>query len=167
MGMLSELHPDYATKPIKGISDTHRLIIEEREADALGMFGYTLSEDEQARREGMSHALRIAKEKGVDGLEKDLKMRGCLNIPVGISKKQVRMLQDTIQEKMAEYLVVLMAMVLHDEFDFGQKRCQRAIDRFMLKSSCIADDYEAWQENIDILKTECGIDLSLIFEDIK
>ena len=30
--------------------------------------------EERARREGMSYALRVAKEKGIDGLEADLKM---------------------------------------------------------------------------------------------
>ena len=34
-----------------------------------------ISKEEQARREGMAYALRIAKEKGVDGLEHEIKMR--------------------------------------------------------------------------------------------
>lgn len=34
-----------------------------------------LSKEEMARREGMAYALRIAKEKGIDALEEDLKMR--------------------------------------------------------------------------------------------
>lgn len=33
------------------------------------------NKEEQARLEGMAQALRIAKEKGVEGLEADLKMR--------------------------------------------------------------------------------------------
>lgn len=31
-----------------------------------------LSKEEQARREGMSYALRVAREKGIDGLEEGL-----------------------------------------------------------------------------------------------
>ena len=40
-----------------------------------------MSKEEQARREGMAYALRLAREKGLDALEADLKMRkgiGCL-----------------------------------------------------------------------------------------
>ena len=34
-----------------------------------------MSKEEQARREGMAYALRFAREKGLDALEADLKMR--------------------------------------------------------------------------------------------
>lgn len=39
------------------------------------------SKEEIARREGMSYALRYAKEHGLDGLEKELKYRGAYEIP--------------------------------------------------------------------------------------
>ena len=41
-----------------------------------------MSKEEQAKREGMAYALRLAREKGLDALEADLKMRnpnGCNN----------------------------------------------------------------------------------------
>lgn len=40
-----------------------------------------ISKEEQARREGMAQALRIAKKNGIEGLEADLKMRNAIDLP--------------------------------------------------------------------------------------
>ena len=45
-----------------------------------------ISKEEQARREGMAYALRLAKEKGIDALEEDLKMRNAIDLPLRVSK---------------------------------------------------------------------------------
>ena len=115
-----------------------------------------IDKEEQARREGMAYALRIAKEKGIDALEEDLKMRNAIGLPVGVDRKALNPV-DT--------MVILMAVTLHDEFGFGEKRVQRAIDRFMFKANCLDEDYTTWQEQIEILKEELGIELSIRAND--
>ena len=45
-----------------------------------------MSKEEQARREGMAYALRFAREKGLDALEADLKMRNAIDLPLRVSK---------------------------------------------------------------------------------
>lgn len=120
-----------------------------------------LNKEEQARREGMSYALRIAKEKGIEGLEADLKMRNAIGVPVGVSKSALNEFCENVKLNTIDTMVILMAVTLHDEFGFGQKRCQQAIDRLMLKAGCLADDYTTWQEQIEIMKEECGIELTI------
>lgn len=120
-----------------------------------------LRKEEIAKREGMAYALRVAKQHGVEGLEKDLKMRNCHNIPVGVSKKQLADFSHTVKTKMVHYMIILIAVTLHDEFGFGQKRVQKAIDRFMLKCACLDEDYTTWEEQIQILKEELGIELNV------
>lgn len=44
------------------------------------------NKEERARMEGMAQALRIAKEKGVEGLEEELKMRNIVDLPCAVSK---------------------------------------------------------------------------------
>lgn len=61
-----------------------------------------LSKEEIAKREGMAYALRLAKEKGIDELEKDLQMRNCHNIPVGLSQKQLNDFSQTVKQKMVD-----------------------------------------------------------------
>ena len=45
------------------------------------------NKEEQARMEGMAQALRIAKAKGIDGLEADLKMRNITGLPCSDSER--------------------------------------------------------------------------------
>lgn len=120
-----------------------------------------INKEEQARREGMSYALRIAKKKGINASEEDLKMRNAIGLPVGVSKKALNEFTENVKLNTIDTMVILMAVTLHDEFGFGQKRCQQAIDRLMLKANCLAEDYTTWQEQIEIMKEECGIELNI------
>ena len=88
-------------------------------------------EEEKARREGMSYALRIAKEKGIEELEKDLNMRKVVDLPIPVSKKALEECIDNIKNNTVDTFVILMIATLHDEFGFGEKRIQRAIDRLL------------------------------------
>ena len=114
-------------------------------------------EEEKARREGMSYALRIAKEKGIEELEKDLNMRKVVDLPIPVSKKALEECIDNIKNNTVDTFVILMIATLHDEFCFGEKRIQRAIDRFNFKAECLAEDYCSWDDYIQTIKDELGI----------
>lgn len=120
-----------------------------------------ISKEEQARLQGMSYALRVAKEKGIDGLESDLRMRNIVGLPVPVSRKAMDECIVNIKNNVIDTFVILLAATLHDEFGFGEKRVQRAIDRFNFKAECIADDYCTWDDHIKIIKDELGIELSI------
>lgn len=124
-----------------------------------------IDKEEQARREGMAYALRIAKEKGIYALEEDLKMRNAIGLPVGVDRKALNQFTENVKFNTVDTMVILMAVTLHDEFGFGEKRVQRAIDRFMFKANCLDEDYTTWQEQIEILKEELGIELSIRAND--
>ena len=124
-----------------------------------------IDKEEQARREGMAYALRIAKEKGIDALEEDLKMRNAIGLPVGVDRKALYQFTENVKFNTVDTMVILMAVTLHDEFGFGEKRVQRAIDRFMFRANCLDEDYTTWQEQIEILKEELGIELSIRAND--
>lgn len=47
-----------------------------------------LSKEERARREGMAYALKVAKEKGVDGLEEEMKRRGVSIAPLHTTRER-------------------------------------------------------------------------------
>lgn len=118
-------------------------------------------DEEKARREGMSYALRIAKEKGIEELEKDLKMRKVVDLPIPVSKKALEECINNIKNNTVDTFIILLIATLHDEFGFGEKRVQRAVDRFNYKSECIADDYCSWEDYINTIKEELGIELSI------
>ena len=123
------------------------------------------SKEEQARREGMSYALKVAKEKGIDGLEEELKRRQAYNIPIRISNKELQAFTDNAKNMMLDTILILASVTLHDEFGFGHDRLNRFKERFNFKAECIGDDFTDWQDQIDILREECGLEYSIRFND--
>lgn len=120
-----------------------------------------INKEEQARREGMSYALRLAKEKGLEALEEDLKLRMATDLPITCSKKALDDFSQKVKNRTLDCVLILMMVTLHDECGFGAKRLQKVMDRFNLKTDCLADDYTTWTEQIEILRDECGIELSI------
>ena len=123
------------------------------------------SKEELARREGMSYALKYVKENGIEALENELKRRGAYNIPIRISDKDLKVFTDNAKMMLLDTVLILASMTLHDEFGFGKERLQRFIKRFNFKAECIGEDYTTWQDQIDILKEECGLEYQLRMND--
>ena len=123
------------------------------------------SKEEQARREGMSYALRYAREHGLDALELDLKKRGAYNIPVRIDDKALQEFTDNAKNMMLDTILILASVTLHDEFGFGKKRLEQFKKRFNFKAECIGEDYTDWQDQIDILREECGLEYGIRMND--
>ena len=119
------------------------------------------SKEEQARREGMSYALRYAREHGLDALEADLKKRGAYNIPVRIDDKALQEFTDNAKNMMLDTILILASVTLHDEFGFGRERLNRFKKRFNFKAECIGENYTDWNDQISILKEECGLEYSI------
>lgn len=120
-----------------------------------------LSKEEMARREGMAYALKVAKEKGISGLEAELIMRNALNLPLRISQKDMETFSNNVKMNTIDTVMVLMAVTLHDEFGFGPKRVQRAINRLQFKADCVTENYSTMQEQINIIKEELNINLEI------
>lgn len=125
-----------------------------------------LSKEEIARREGMAYALRIAKEKGIEALEEDLKMRNAIDLPCRVSKADLDKFSENVKYNIVFYIKILMAVTMHDEFGFGNKRIKQMFKRFDLKAECLADDYTTWDEQVSIIAEECGIDMKFGIKDI-
>ena len=126
-----------------------------------------LSKEEIARREGMAYALRIAKEKGIEALEEDLKMRNAIDLPCRVSKADLDKFSENVKYNIVFYIKVLMAVTMHDEFGFGNKRIKQMFKRFDLKAECLADDYTTWDEQVSIIAEECGIDMETERRDLR
>lgn len=117
--------------------------------------------EELARREGMSYALRYAREHGLDALEEDLKRRAAYDIPVRISQKELQEFTNNAKRMILDTVLILTSVTLHDEFGFGRKRLEQFIKRFNFKAECIGEDYTNWQDQIEILKEECGLEYQI------
>lgn len=120
-----------------------------------------LSKEEQARREGMVYSLRVAKERGIEGLEKDLKMRNATKMPLAVDKKATDEVIDMLAENCRRTVLLLMAYTVHDKFGFGKKRLNDLMDAFEENTQYLFEGYLNWNDLIEIMKDECGIDYEI------
>lgn len=117
------------------------------------------AEIEQARRDGMGYALKIAREKGIEGLEEEVKFRNISKVSVAMSDEEYKELVNAITADSVDAVAIIATLTLHDEFGFGEKRVKQFNDRFNLKCDCIGKEFTTWQEQIDILRNECNLKL--------
>ena len=113
------------------------------------------------REDGLQLALRIVKEKGIEGLEEEIRFRNITGIHTLLDKKSLDTATKKIKEMTIDTFTVLSVATLRDEFDFGKKRCERFIDRMNLKAECLLDDMVTWQDFIDNTEEEMGIKLRI------
>ena len=113
------------------------------------------------REDGLQLALRIVKEKGIEGLEEEIRFRNITGIHTLLDKKSLDTATKKIKEMTIDTFTVLSVATLRDEFDFGKKRCERFIDRMNLKAECLLDDMVTWQYFIDNIEEEMGIKLRI------
>lgn len=115
----------------------------------------------RGRNEGMQFALRIAKEGGIEALEKEAKFRQVTNLPSDVKMESARKAFTQIRENTADLVMAMTLATLRDEFGFGAKRLQRYIERFEGKMDCINEDYVTWVDIVDNIEEETGVKLSL------
>ena len=120
-----------------------------------------LKDYNRGRNDGLAMALRIAEEDGIEGLRREIKFRGVTGIHTALAKKELDQASKQIKEMTLDTMIVLAVATLHDEFDFGQKRCQRFMDRLELKAGCLIDDLATWPDYIKAIKDEIGLELSI------
>lgn len=113
------------------------------------------------RNDGLAMALTIAERDGVAALREEIRFRGVTNIHTSIAKKELNAASQKIKEMTLDTMLVLAVATLHDEFDFGAKRCQRFIDRMVKKADCMLADMVTWQDYITSIEAEMGIRMNI------
>lgn len=113
------------------------------------------------RNDGLAMALTIAERDGIPALREEIRFRGVTNIHTSIAKKELNAASQKIKEMTLDTMLVLAVATLHDEFDFGAKRCQRFIDRMVKKADCMLDDMVTWEDYITAIEAEMGIRMNI------
>lgn len=98
-----------------------------------------ISKEQQWRMEGYVQGFRFAKEHGLDALEKDIRLRGFLSIPIQITKKEVDNFILQISENLTHTMRTVMLWTLHEELGFRKKRLQRINKSFDKRTDAIFD----------------------------
>lgn len=115
------------------------------------------AELEQARRDGIGYALGIVREKGIEGLEEEIKFRNISRVSVAMSGKEYIELRENLGKKITQVVLTLAEITLRDEFGFGKARLEKFADRLNEKADCIAKGYTTVEEQLEILEKETGM----------
>lgn len=113
------------------------------------------------REDGLQLALSIVKERGIEGLEEEIRFRNITGIHTMLAKKDLDKATRKIKEMTMDTFAILSVATVRDEFGYGAKRIKRFLDRMELKAECLMDDMVSWQELIESIKEETGIELRL------
>lgn len=124
-----------------------------------------IDEYASGRNDGLLLALKIVEEDGVDALREEIKFRGARGINTALSRKELDKASVKIKEMTLDTMLALSVATLHDEFDFGAKRCQRFMKRMNLKAECIVDDLATWDDFIEQIREELGIQIVIRSND--
>lgn len=111
----------------------------------------------EGRIQGMYYAYDQIQKHGLEAFADELRYRQKFGVNILQDRKDIKAFQDSVIKRSMECILVFAVGVLHDEFGFGRQRCERFIERFNLKASCIADNYLTWDEQIAIIEQEIGL----------
>lgn len=120
-----------------------------------------VNEYASGRADGLQMALKLVEEGGIDALKQEIQFRNITGINTVMCKKEVEKATERIKEMTCDTVLALMVLTIRDEFDFGRKRLERLIMRFNIKTDCLMDDMMKWQDVIDTVKEEVGIDMTI------
>ena len=94
----------------------------------------------QGRTEGMEFALRLAKDKGIEELEKEVRFRNRTGVSLNLTRQEIAAGSDKIKNMTFDTMLAMSLMTLRDEFTL---------------------------DIVDVLKEETGIELEIRLNDKK
>ena len=84
-----------------------------------------MREYERGREDGLTLALRIVRQGGIEALEREISFRGITGIHTSLAAKDLDKASEKIKQMTLDTFTILSIAALHDAFGFGQTRCQR------------------------------------------
>lgn len=120
-----------------------------------------LEEYMKGRTEGMEFALRLVKDKGIEELEKENKFRNRTGISLNVTRQELNAASGKIKEMTLDTFTILGVAALHDAFGFGEKCCQRFMDKMGEGAEYLMNDLATWKDYISAIKEELGMNLKI------
>lgn len=120
-----------------------------------------MREYERGREDGLDLALRIVREGGLEALEREVRFRGVTGIHTSLATKDLAKASQQIKEMTLDTFTILGIASLHDEFGFGQQRCQRFISKMEEGADYLINDLATWKDYTEEIKKRLKIDLKI------
>lgn len=115
----------------------------------------------RGRTDGLTLELKIVERDGIEGLRQEIKFRNQTGINTSLAVKELDAASGQIKLMTLDTMTVLTTISLHEEFDFGAKRCQRLLNRMTKKAENILAEMATWQDYIDVCQEEMKKELKI------
>ena len=120
-----------------------------------------MREYERGREAGLSLGLRIVREGGLEALENEIRFRNISGIHTSLAAKDLDKASEKIKEMTLDTFTIIGIAALHDAFGFGEKRCQRWMDKVMEGADYLVDGLATWEDYINSIKERLNLDLQI------
>lgn len=84
----------------------------------------------EARMQGMIYALNKAKKEGIEALERDMRKRNLLRLPLTMTESQMDEIYENLTANIYNNMLTITLFALHDSFQFGKSRIRKFKDAF-------------------------------------
>jgi len=129
----------------------------------MGSRNRKFEEYNKGRIQGLEMAFRLLRDAGetkAAGLVADeIKKRGKLSVQLPLTSKEVIQGVQPMKWCLYETFMCMTIEVLHTRFGFGSKRCKEFLKWWNIKVGMMDDKLVTWQEYIEAIKEEVGIDI--------
>ena len=120
----------------------------------------------QGRNEGIAFCDKIAKEKGLEELQRVTRQRNLAGLRTLIDPRELDQDFRDATLQILDTVLIMSLIVLKDEFDFGTKRLDRFKKRFNDKTECLETGNVTWIDMIEQVREENNIKLDLRKNDV-
>lgn len=96
-----------------------------------------------------------------EAVEKEIRFRNISGIHTSLAAKDLDKAAEKIKELPLDVFTIIGIATLHDEFGFGQKRCQRWMDKMNEGADYLIDGLATWEDYINSVKEQLGMDIRI------
>ena len=113
-------------------------------------------------RQGMLRAYQLAKEDGIEALEKELKFRNVAQVNAPLLAKELDKGLDDTKRYILHTVTTMTMGVLYSEFGFGKKRIERFKTVFAEATKPLEEGIVTWADIGWNLRELIGVDVELL-----
>lgn len=121
------------------------------------------NKEHEYRMQGIMHARQVVKERGLEGLESDIRKRGFLRVPLTYTEGQINSFWDDLSKNLYTTMLTVTCMVLSDRYGFGKKRLRAFKMEFDKKTQdaldldSLGEHYVTLEDYANYLNEEYGL----------
>lgn len=118
----------------------------------------------EGRNQGLSMALKIVREGGIEALEKEIQYRNISGISLNLTKKEIEDASWKAHVRATEVAIAISLVTLMDEFCFSRSQLTKykaAFDENVYKAANCEKPMDILQEYIDRIREDTGIEITI------